>query len=300
MKTFQKSFQASLAMLLFVMAALVISCSKTADPISGEVAQTANNESAMSSQTSETEDMATVALTKADAPAGRFNFDDDVRFRCATLTFDSASNKESGRVTIDFGPAPGCTDAKGNVRIGKIIVTWSGGRWFMAGSTYVITFSGYSINGVSFSDNDIRTVHNISTAALPLTWTVEASHHLTWPDSSSATRTVHETKEWIRSNTIVDDKFIVSQTSGAPNAAAGTNRHGKSYSVQITVPLEYDRSCAINNRVFRPVKGVKVITFDGGKTLTIDYGDGTCDKLFTITVNGHSRTVAAKNDSSGD
>ena len=299
MKAKEKSLRVLVAMVLFTMAACVISCTKTADPISGEVAQTANNESAVSSQTGETDDMASNALVKADAPSGRVAADDD-RFKCATLTFDSASNRVSGKVTIDFGSAPGCTDSKGNIRIGKIIVNWSGGRWFMPGAIHIITFSGYSINGVKFSDGDIRTVHNISTQASPLTWTVEASHNLTWPDATTASRTVHETRQWVRSATVVDDKFIISQTAGAANAAAGTNRHGKEYSVQITTPIEYDRSCAISSKVFLPVKGVKVITYDGGKTVTIDFGTGTCDNTFTITIVGHSKTVTAKNDSSGD
>ena len=286
-------------MFLFTLAAFVISCTKTADPISGEIAQTASNESAVSSQTGETDDMASNALTKADAPSGRVAADDD-RFKCATLTFDSASNRVSGKVTIDFGASPGCTDSKGNVRIGKIIVTWSGGRWFWAGSIHTITFSGYSINSVKFSDSDIRTVHNISTQASPLTWTVEASHNLTWPDASTASRTVHETRQWVRSPSIVDDKFIISQTAGAANAAGGKNRHGKEYSVQITTPIEYDRACAISNKVFLPVKGVKVITYDGTKTVTIDFGTGTCDNTYTITITGHSKTVTAKNDGSGD
>lgn len=300
MKTKEKTLKVWVALFLFTMAAFVISCTKTADPISGEVAQTASNESAVSSQTDETDDMASNALTKADAPTGRVAAGDDDRFKCATLTFDSASNRVSGRVTIDFGPAPGCTDSKGNIRIGKIIVTWSGGRWFMAGSIHTISFNGYSINGVNFNDTDHRTVTNISTQTSPLTWKVEAHHDLTWPDATTASRTVHETRQWVRSTTIVDDKFIISETAGADNAAAGINRHGKTYSVQITTPIEYDRSCAISNKVFLPVKGVKVITYDSGKTLTIDFGTGICDNTFTITISGHSKTITAKNDSSGD
>jgi len=300
MKTKEKSLRMLAALFLFTISVFVISCTKTADPIAGDVAQTASNESAVSSQTSETDDMGTNALIKADTPAGRIAAGDDDRFKCATLTFDSASNRVSGKVTINFGAAPGCTDSKGNIRIGKIMVTWSGGRWYVAGATVAITFSGYSINGVKFSDNDMRMIHNISSQAAPLTWTVEANHSLTWPDATTATRAVHETRQWVRSTTIVDDKFIISQTAGAANAAAGTNRHGKEYSVQITTPIEYDRSCAISNKVFLPVKGVKVITYDGGKTLTIDFGTGTCDNTFTITIVGHSKTITAKNDSSGD
>ncbi len=290
------------AMFLFTMAAFVVSCTKTADPISADVTQTASNESAVSSQTGETSDMATSALAKTDTPPARVanTMTDDDRLKCATILYDTAAfkTKGSGKITIDFGT--GCTDSKGNIRMGKIIIAWSGGRWYIAGAIHTISFSGYSINGVKFSDSDIRTVHNISTQTSPLTWTVEASHNLTWPDASTASRTVHETRQWVRSATLTADKLIVSQTTGAANAAAGTNRHGKTYSVQITTPIEYDRSCAISNKVFLPVKGVEVITYDGTKTVTIDFGTGTCDNTFTITITGHSKTITAKNDSSGD
>ena len=58
--------------------------------------------------------------------------------------------------------------------------------------------------------------------------------------------------------------------TGAASAASGTNRHGKSYSVQITTPLEFSRSCAISNKVLKPVKGVRVITYYTNKTVTIE------------------------------
>jgi hypothetical protein len=289
------------AMIAFIAisAMLITSCNKDSDPFSGEALETVNNDATTESQINETDDMSTNALAQADSPAGRADasFVDD-RFKCATFKFDSAANRVSGKVTIDFGT--GCTDPRGNVRKGKIIVSWSGGRWYKTGSTVVVNYSGYSINDVAFSDNDVRTIVNISSVASPLTWTVEASHKLTWPDASTATRVVHHTRQWVRSATIVDDKFIVSQTAGATNAASGTNRHGVGYSVQITTPLEYLRSCAIANKVFRPVKGVRVITYDTNKVVTIDFGDGSCDKTFTISANGHTRTVNAKNDSSSD
>ncbi len=299
----QKSLKLAVVALLFGMSAVILSCSKNEDPISGAVTQVVNNESTQDAQQDEVDDMSTNALGNTDSPAGRVEspfFFNDHRLACAIITRDTAAfkTKGSGKITIDFGT--GCTDKNGNVRAGKIIISWSGGRWFNPGAVYVITFSGYSINDVKFSDNDIRTITNVSTTDSPLTFNVVATHLLTWPDNSTATREVHKTRQWIRSATIVDDKFIVSQTSSAIPAAMGTNRHGVAYSVAITTPLEYDRSCAISNRVFKPVKGVKVITYDNGKVLTIDFGDGTCDKTYTITVNGRTKTINAKNDSSAD
>ncbi len=168
METKQRSLKLLATVFLFAMGAFLASCKKDADPISAEGSQTAANEASVSSQTSETDDMASSALSTSDQPKGRIaTTSTDYRFACATLTFDSASNKVSGRVTIDFGT--GCTDARGNTRKGKIMINWDGGRWYIPGSVHTITFNGYSINGVVFSNNDVRTLTNISTLASPLT-----------------------------------------------------------------------------------------------------------------------------------
>lgn len=286
-------------MSLFVVSVLVSSCNKSDDPISGEAVQSASTDATANAQTSDAEDMATSQLNVTD-PAGREagGFDDD-RLTCATITRTPNGDKTSGTMTIDFGTA-GCKDSKGNTRKGKIVVAWAGGRWFNPGATHTVSFVGYSINDVKFSDTDSRLVTNVSTTASPLTFNVVASHNLTWPDGSTGSYSIHHTRQWIRSTTVTDDKFIISQTIGAANAASGTNRHGKSYSVQITTPLEFSRSCAISNKVLKPVKGVRVITYDTNKTVTIDYGTGTCDNSFTISVNGHTKTVTSKNDGSSD
>ena len=300
----QKSLKLATVALLLGVSAMILSCSKNEDAISGAESQVVNNESTQDAQQDEVDDMSTNALGNTDSPTGGrveapFFFNDH-RLSCAIITRDTAAFKTrgSGKITIDFGS--GCTDKHGNVRAGKIIITWSGGRWFMPGAVYIITFSGYSINDVKFSDNDIRTVTNVSTMDSSLTFTIVASHLLTWPDNTTATREVHKTKQWVRSSNIVDDKIIVSQTSPTTPAANGINRRAISYSVEITVPLEYLRSCAISNKVFKPVKGVKVITYDNGKVITIDFGDGTCDKKYTISINGRTKTMDAKNDSSAD
>lgn len=300
MKTYQKSILSLFAIAsLFAMTIGISSCSKSSDPISGEVAQTATNEAAMDATTTETDDVATSQLNTTD-PSGRTEgiFVDD-RVKGAVITPSNVSNDfTAGTVTIDFGA--GVTDSKGNVRKGKIIISWFGGRWFNAGAGYTIRYNGYSINSVSFSNNDIRTVTNVSTVASPLTFTVEANHSLSWPDGTTATRVVHHTRQWVRASDFTGDKLIVSQTVGASSAALGTNRHGKTYSVQITTPLEFSRACAITNKVFKPVKGVIVITYDTSKVVTIDFGTGTCDNTFTISSGGHTKTVNAKNDSSND
>ncbi len=297
MKKNQKSLRLVATAFVFAMAAFVTSCKKDADPFSGEVNQTVGNESTQDAQQDEVDDMATAQLNASD-PAGRTAATEDGRVTCAKITVEIAIDKSSGTVVIDFDTKPsgdpnpdGCTDAKGNVRKGKITIHWAGGRWFKVGSVISITLTNYSINGVVI--NGSRTLSNVTTNVLFPTWTVVAEHTATWPDATTASRTVHKTRVW----DIAGGAITVTQTSGADSAASGTNRHGKTYTVQITAGLVFKLTCG--NKAYIPVSGTKVITFDT-KVVTIDFGSGDCDNTFTVTFNSTTRTESAKNDSSAD
>jgi hypothetical protein len=279
------------------------SCSKSDETsFTTQDNQVVNNDAATESIQEETSDLATSALNSADA-AGRV--EEDVRLACATISVETNPyTKTSGSVSINFDRSPsgadnenGCTDPALNVRKGSITVTWTGGRWFMSGSSHTITFNNYSINGVKITGT--RTVTNVSTPNSPLTWNISGTLTSTWPDLTTATRTVNRTRQWVRSATIADDKVIISQTAGTASAASGTNRYGKAYTVKITTPLEYGTLCLLTKKVYLPSKGVKEVTVDS-KVYTVDFGTGTCDNTFTVTFNGKSKEFTAKNDSSND
>jgi hypothetical protein len=291
MKTINVISLKTLSTMMIAIVMILSSCNKEDSVFSLQDAQNIGNDGALEAAQDETQDIATSALNTND-PAGRVEGDD--RSDCAKKTPGLNNTKEAGTITIDYGTA-GCTDKKGNLRKGKIIVTWSGGRWFVAGSTHVVTTDGYSINDIAITGT--RTVTNISTTNSPYTWTIAGSHTSTWPDGSTASRTVNRTRQLIKNSS--DDKVIISQTAGASSAAAGTNRYGKKYSVQITTPLEYTNSCSSSNKVYKPVKGVKVVTVES-KVYTVDFGTGTCDNTFTVTFNGKTKTFTCKNDSSND
>jgi hypothetical protein len=298
MKKNQKTLRLLATAFLFAMAAFVTSCKKDEDPFSAEVNQTVNNESTQDAQQDEVDDMATAQLSVSD-PAGRIATTEDGRVTCAKITAEIATDKSSGTVVIDFDTKPngdpnpdGCTDPRGNKRKGKITIHWEGGRWFHVGAIITITLNNYSINGVVI--NGTRSLHNVTTNILSPTWTVTAEHTAMWPNGETASRTVHKTRVW----NIAAGTITVTKTDGADNAASGTNRHGKSYTVQITAGVVFKLSCA-DNKVYLPVSGTKVITFDS-KVVTIDFGSGDCDNTFTVTFENKSRVVTAKNDDSAD
>lgn len=212
----------------------------------------------------------------------------DFRLECASVEIvqadDSTPSHPKGVITIDFGD--GCTDKRGNVRKGKIIITYDGRR-FLPGSSIVTTFEDYTINDILIEG--VRTVTNVSGSVEehPLFNIVVEGGKATWPDGTFATRESNRNREWIRANNPLNDEWHVTGN------AAGTNRKGVSYTMEIADALVYKRECAISNRIFMAVAGVKVLTTEN-RQITIDYGDGACDRLVTITINGESREVEVK------
>lgn len=220
------------------------------------------------------DDLATEALSSEDQSGGRLSSDE--RLVCAQLFH--TGTKESGTLTIDFGD--GCTDPRGNVRTGSIIVDRKG-AWNATGSTWRITFLAYSINGITIEGTRTVTVVSVTDSLIVSDVTLVGGK-ITWPDGRFATREVNRRREHERHGNHLLDRLIIYGT------AHGALRNGRGYVIEILERLIYDRTCAAEG-VIIPVKGVKFIKH-GDRELTVDYGDGACDNVVTLT-NKNGRTV---------
>jgi hypothetical protein len=264
--------------------------------------QSVQNEASVDGYFEDTDDMALTAVSSDQGTVDGSRIDGgrlisksllDFRFACetTTVTIDFAADNTlavpHGTITIDFG-TDGCTDAKGNLRKGKIMIEFKGRR-FLPNSTITTTTDGYSINGVKLEGTRVVTNVSGSTETTPKFSVVLTNGKATWPDNSTATRDVNRVREWIRAANPLNDQWNVTGT------ASGTNRNGKEYEMTITSALVYKRECAISAKVFMAVQGTKELTVNGRK-ITIDYGTGDCDKKVTITADGQSKEV----DVSGD
>lgn len=177
----------------------------------------------------------------------------------------------NGSLRVDFGT--GCTDLRGNLRKGLIIIDHIG-RWNEEGAQWTITFSGYSINGVTLEGTRKVTVTSVTETVI--THNVELiGGKITWPDGQIATREGEYTCEYERNENHLLERVIVYGN------AQGTLRNGRSFYIEILERLIYDRSCA-QEGVIIAVEGKKLVKH-GDRELTIDYGDGTCDNFVTVT-----------------
>ncbi|MDA3823044.1 MAG: hypothetical protein PF450_10615, partial [Bacteroidales bacterium] len=71
-----------------------------------------------------------------------------------------------------------------------------------------------------------------------------------------------------------DDEYLVS------GGADGINYDGNSFELNIVDPLYYTRCSRF------PISGSVSIEVEGNPTITINYGDGECDKLAEMTIEG--------------
>lgn len=211
----------------------------------------------------------------------------DERFNCTGIAVtvtpgpNSTLDHPQGVLTVDFG-VTGCTDLKGNVRTGKVIFTYNGRR-FVTGSTVVTTVENYTINGIKLEGK--RTLTNVtgSTSEAPkFNVVLENGKATLIADGTFAERESNITWSWIRGTNAADDYLLIDQSS----VASGTTRGGRAYSVSLTKALKYKRFCGI------AVEGIKKYVIDGTKEITIDYGNGDCDKSVVVTVNGVTRNLS--------
>ncbi|MEN2401593.1 hypothetical protein GKZ90_0017515 [Flavobacterium sp. MC2016-06] len=205
---------------------------------------------------------------------------------CAVITTVLTNNTWTR--TVDFG-VEGCTLENGNTVKGKMVITFSN-DFTASTQTISYTFEGFYHNGKELqgSKSIVRTIkttdllaaaHPVSTAAIDM--------KVTFDDGSVYTRKGTLIKEmtagydtWFNWE---DNVFVVtgSGTTTFPN--------GDTFSAEITTPLEFKALC---KKPFA-TKGIVSVT-KNEVSAVIDYGNGDCDTLVTITKDGVTEEVDLK------
>lgn len=180
------------------------------------------------------------------------------------------------RITIDYGPE----NHKILVRRikeawvrGKIIIVKTGPH-YRPNTKRIVTFDNYY-----FNDNKIegkKVYENLGKnddGNFVFSWTVEIK--ITTPEDKWMSKIENKQREKIAgtdTKSIWDDEFLVRGSSSGSNSAG----------------FSYNRTILEDNPIWRkrvcrfPVKGTVSIV-NSKRTFTLDYGDGTCDALATIT-----------------
>ena len=165
---------------------------------------------------------------------------------------------------------------QGRIKNGTIYI-YITGPLRLPNTTRIITFEDFTIDGNLIEGT--KTISNID--GINFSITLEGGK-ITFTDGTFITREMERNREWIVGLEtpffIWDDEFLITGFS------SGINRDGVEYNHTIVAPLHKKMSC----RWF--VSGT--IEMQNGDNLVIlDYGDGECDNIATITVNGETTEI---------
>lgn len=187
--------------------------------------------------------------------------------------------------TIDFG-STGCTLPNGNVLKGKIIISFSN-DFTSKSRTLSYRFVDFYHNGKLLQGNksityELKSTELLATEHPVMTFTVDMK--ITFDDGKVYSRTGTTVKETIEGNETPlnweDNVFLVTGNSATSLA------NGDTITTVITTPLRYITSCKLPF----PVSGIVSIT-KNTSVGTLDFGDGKCDNLATLTIDGVTKDI---------
>lgn len=187
---------------------------------------------------------------------------------CATVTESGESFPKT--ITIDFGA--GCETKNGRTKMGKVIITQTD-HMLVVGASRTITFADFSVNEVGV-EGERTVVNSGDNADGNLVFSIEGDITAT-KGSRSRNRVFSRQREWTVGRETCDrsdDEFMITG-----NATITTGKH--TITREITEPLH------ITPGVCKYPKSGKLFIDRGRKEGTIDFGDGTCDNVATLTTS---------------
>ncbi|MDC6365960.1 MULTISPECIES: hypothetical protein [Flavobacteriaceae] len=195
------------------------------------------------------------------------NYEFDYLPECVTVT--KVITDTTKDVTIDFGE--GCEMPNGNVLAGIIYLNYALDME-AASKTIALTLENFTFNGVAVEGSaDILRVRSNENGNPQ--GTSNATFTATWPEGDTASFTGTRTREWIEgygSGFWGDNVFLIT------GKRTYTGRLGNVFVKEVTTPLRRELSCRFI------VSGVLEISRNDN-TVSLDFGDGSCDAKGTLT-----------------
>ncbi|WP_462281673.1 hypothetical protein [Salinivirga cyanobacteriivorans] len=194
------------------------------------------------------------------------------------ITIDPAGNVWPKTITIDYGDG---VDLINGRTISGIITIEVSDRPLTNGATRHVTYTNFYVDSVNIAgaatrtftgtDSTERVFSNVSDLTLTFTDESQLFRH------GERTRTLAEGFETIFDHT--DDLILITGFVNYENTDSAT------FSKTITSPLTKIGGCRFI------VEGTVFFSLNGEEFAELDYGDGTCDDIATITKNGETHQI---------
>ncbi|WP_375559394.1 hypothetical protein ACE193_16860 [Bernardetia sp. OM2101] len=203
---------------------------------------------------------------------------------CATLTH----NETTRTITVDFGTS--CVGQDGRTRSGKVIINYRD-RNLMTRDELTITFQNYAVNNYGLTGT-LHTNGIARNSSDQWQYNLKLENGtVVFPDRTIQLTfdRVYTWTEGFGSLDYTDDVFTITGNS------AGTTANGIAFTSTITNPLT-KKSICWTQQIIYPVSGILDIQFtrSTGRAIpnvTLDYGNGICDKEATLTAGNQTRVI---------
>lgn len=189
-----------------------------------------------------------------------------------TRTWSQPKGIYPNTLTIDYGPT-GVTGPHGHVRKGKLIIDFSASI-LAPGAVRTLRHDDFSIDNVSIEGQVNLTNQGFNQSGQMVWIRVVLDRVLTFPSGKSSSWTASQIltlEQGIQTPIRTDDVWSIT------GSASGTNREGKTISLNTLQSLVFPGSCRWI------VGGILSITVNGD-AFTLDYGDGSCNNDATLTL----------------
>jgi hypothetical protein len=195
------------------------------------------------------------------------------------------------KVTIDFGN--GCVGPDGRTRRGKIITVYTG-RLIHPGSVAETTFDNFYIDSTK-----VEGVHRIENTSTPNNISLHIMRFKVDVTNGKLTRPNGNYIQWNSHKVIVQFDGMLTPLDPRDDAfriegnAQGTTRRGNlvvAWNSTITEPLVRRLSCRwiVRGRI----RTVRMAASVANTWIAIlDFGNGQCDRLATLTINGNTHII---------
>ena len=197
---------------------------------------------------------------------------------CATVTLDTTVMPRV--LTIDFGDT-NCLCLDGRYRRGKILVTFNG-RYRHPGTVITTGFDEYHVNDNKIDGSKVLTNMGpnedgniyFTIEVIGVIYRANNGGVISWNSSRE--------REWIQGYVTMnpwDDIYLITGT------ADGVLANGFTWEREIINPLRVELACRFI------VAGTVEIRPEDRPVRILDYGNGDCDNIATVIVNGVTYTI---------
>lgn len=255
-----------------VMGISAVSCSHTGHLELMDFASTDSEVQMTTSDGNINEDVDAVSFNNTGVAAAAL----EDRLPAGTNITDSGKDAFPRTLGLDFGE--GVEDRRKCMKKGEIVVEMTD-EMNVVGAVRTTTFKDFSIKGRKMTGTKVMTTISISAEGQPV-FSIEANLKMTDKEGNVTSRIMTGTNTWMAGFGDEDRFNDVFSVEGIATVERGNEMMTR----MIKSPLIIDRSCDFIK------EGVIVLEKDN-TTSTIDFGDGTCDAIATVTKDGDTYEI---------